>query len=96
MADPPLSLRTRIVQAHGVLAAPGEDELLLIREALNDCYALQGSGIAIWEAAAHPVCVGEICDALLRLYAVDQDACESQVLRAVQALLDEGLFACAP
>ncbi|HEX4695228.1 PqqD family peptide modification chaperone [Sphingomonas sp.] len=92
----PLSLHTRVVQAPGVLAAPGEDELLLIREALNDCFALQGSGVAIWEAAARPVCVGEICDALLLLYAVDRGACESQVLSTVEALLDQGLFACVP
>jgi hypothetical protein len=95
-APSPLSLDTRIVQAVGVLAAAAEDELLLIREQTDACFALRGSGVAIWEAAREPVSVAEMCASLLRLYAVDRATCEAQVLGTVEALLDQGLFEVAP
>jgi hypothetical protein len=89
------SLRSRIVQASGVLAAPADGELLLIREETNACYALRGSGVDVWDAARRPVRVGDICDALVGIYAVDRSTCESQVLRTVEELVGQGLFVCA-
>lgn len=87
-----LSVSCRVVQAAGILAAPSDGELLLIREETSDCYALQGSGVDIWEAARQPIAVAGICEALRRLYAVAPETCESNVLRQVEELLDQGLF----
>jgi Coenzyme PQQ synthesis protein D (PqqD) len=92
---PPLALETRVVQAAGVLAAPSDkDELLLIREDTSACFVLRGSGSAIWEAARRPARVADLCEALLRLYAVDRATCEREVLRTVGELLDQGLLEC--
>jgi hypothetical protein len=66
--------------------------LLLIREETDECYALRGSAMDIWEAARQPIGVGEICDALRRIYAVDAETCETNVLRQVEELLAQGLF----
>ena len=87
-----LSLRCCVVQAPGILAAASDDELLLIREETSDCYALKGSGVDIWEAARQPIAVAEICEALRRLYAVDRETCERNVLRQVEELLHQDLF----
>lgn len=86
----------RVVQTRGVLAAAADDELLLIREDPSGCFVLRGSGVSIWEAAREPVCVADLCERLLQLYAVDRATCEAQVLGAVEALLDQGLFEHAP
>lgn len=87
-----LSVRCRVVQAPGVLAAPADGELLLIREETSDCYVLKGSGVDIWEAARQPVAVADICATLRHLYEVDPETCEKNVLRQVEELLHQGLF----
>jgi hypothetical protein len=87
-----LSVHCRVVQAPGVLAAPSDGELLLIREETSDCYVLRGSGADIWEAARQPVTVAGICEALRRLYEVDPETCKTNVLRQVEELLHQDLF----
>jgi hypothetical protein len=94
-SEPSVSLHSRIVQAGGVLAALADGELLLIHEHRDDCYALRGIGVEVWEAAGQPIRVEQICEALLRTYAVDRETCERSVLETVHALLGEGLFVCA-
>jgi hypothetical protein len=87
-----VSLRSLVIQAGGVLAAPADGELLLIREATDECYALRGSGVEIWAAARQTTSVADICDRLLRVYAIDRPDCERAVLRAVEELVDNGLL----
>jgi hypothetical protein len=91
-----LSVRCRVVQSPGVLAAASGGELLLIREETADCYALRGSGVDIWKAARQPAAIGHICEALRRIYAVDPDTCERNVIRQAEELLHKGLFVRAP
>jgi hypothetical protein len=88
-----LSPGARVVQAPGILAAPSESELLLVREETSDCYALRGSGIEIWEAARQPVRLDQICDALQQVYEVDRGTCERNVMHQVEELLRQGLLA---
>ena len=87
-----LSIGCQVVQSPGVLAAPSQGEMLLIREETAECYALRGAGVDIWEAARRPAAIGDICAALLRTYAVDAETCERNVLSQVEELLDQGLF----
>src|SRR3954464_13197049 len=87
-----LSIRCRVVQSPGVLAAASQGEVLLIREETADCYALRGAGVDIWEAARRPAAIRDICETLLRTYAVDAETCETTVLTQVEELLDQGLF----
>jgi len=87
-----VSLRSLVIQAGGVLAAPADGELLLIREATDECYALRGSGVEIWAAARETISVADICDRLLRVYAIERPNCERAVLRAVGELVDNGLL----
>jgi hypothetical protein len=87
-----LSIGCRVVQSRGVLAADSDGELLLIREETAECFALRGSGVEIWKAARTPAAIGTICEALRRIYAVDAETCERNVLRQVEELLGRGLF----
>jgi hypothetical protein len=88
----PTALDSLVVQASGVLAAPGDGELLLVREETDECYALRGSGVDIWTAAREPTSVGGICDRLVARYAIDRGACERAVLGTVEELVRNRLF----
>lgn len=86
------SIGCRVVQSPGVLAAASDGELLLIREETAECFALRGSGVEIWEAACVPAAIGDICETLQRVYVVDPETCERNVVRQVEELLGRGLF----
>jgi hypothetical protein len=87
-----LSAECRIVQAPGVLAAPSDGELLLIREPTSAAYVLRGSGADIWNAARQPVRIADVRDQLMTDYDVDSQTCEVSLLRIVEELLREHLF----
>ena len=90
------SIRWRVVQSPDVLAAQSDGELLLIREETAECFVLRGSGVDIWGAARNPAAIGDICEVLRRIYAVDAETCERNVIRQVEELLGQGLFLRAP
>ena len=88
----PLSLASKVVQANGVMAAPGEGEIMLIREDRGDCFILRGSGIQIWQAARQDVSLDAIHAALMDMYDVDADICRADILSGVEELLSAGLL----
>lgn len=91
-----VTLDDTVVQNSSILAARAGAEVLAMSEQSGNCFSIAGSGTFIWEAAAQPIRVRDICTRLRRRYKVDEETCSTQTLAYVATLIAEGLLLVAP
>jgi hypothetical protein len=87
----PLSL-TSVVQLSGDhIAAPVDDELVVLSIERGSYYGLDGIGSEIWRRLATPIRVDALCDGLAQRYDADRATIEKDVMSLLERLVGEGL-----
>jgi hypothetical protein len=88
---PPLSL-TSVVQLNSDhIAAPVDDEIVILSIERGSYYGLDDIGSEIWQRLATPVRVDTLCDALTVKYDAERSIIERDVLTLLEKLITEGL-----
>jgi hypothetical protein len=54
-------------------------------------FALDGTGLRVWECLTEPVSVGRIVEQLLDQYEVDREQCETEVIFFLSEMMKNGL-----
>jgi hypothetical protein len=69
-----------------------DSELVLLDLARGEYYALDPMGARVWETLASGSSLGEVCDALLPEYDVDERQLRADLLSFVEGLVSQGLM----
>lgn len=83
--------QTVVRRAREVLFSQLDDELLAIDANAGYCYSLTGPAGKIWELIAAPITLDDLCAALRRRYAVDEQTCLADVSELLLDLRRAGL-----
>ena len=87
----PLSL-TSVVQLSGDhIAAPVDDEMVVLSIERGSYYGLDDIGSEIWRRLATPIRVDVLCDGLAEKYEADRATIERDVISLLERLVSEGL-----
>lgn len=90
----PLQSAGKVVACRdGLIDAEIDDEIVALSIEHGTCYGMNRVGSRIWTLLARPICICDLCAALLAEYRVDPDVCERQVLDLLEELRAEGLIA---
>jgi hypothetical protein len=87
-----LSPTTAITQDPGPVSTVVDGEVLMMSADSGTYFGLNAVGSRIWELAARPITVRELCDRLREEYDVFAEQCEGEVLGYLEQLLDRGLI----
>lgn len=87
----PLTPQTFVVRSPHLLGREVGDEVVMIDLDLGNYYGLDPIAADIWEQLALPVRVCDLCAALRRRYAVDEEQCLRDVLALLEQLKRDGL-----
>lgn len=85
-----------VQQSPEQICAEVDGEVVMMNIAQGNYYGLDSVGGRIWELIAQPRRVNELCDDLMREYAVDRAACEADVLRFLDHLAEHKLITVQP
>ncbi len=69
-----------------------EDEVVILGLKDGVYYGLNPVGSFIWKLIQKPISVGEIKEAILKEYDVDEETCENDLQELLDDLLDKGLI----
>ncbi|HEX4278869.1 MAG TPA: PqqD family protein [Bryobacteraceae bacterium] len=90
MASSPIDSRSIVVTTSAIPFARLDDDMLAIDERAGFCYSMNASAVRVWELAANPMSVGDICAALCQEFAVEPDTCVRDVSELLTAMRDAG------
>ncbi|MEJ0025011.1 MAG: PqqD family peptide modification chaperone [Rhizomicrobium sp.] len=93
---PPLTSASRVVRSSNLVQAEVNGEIVALHIEKGTCYGLNKVGSRVWELAASPVCVLDICAILSKEYDVAPAICQSDVLDLLEGLRAEGLIDALP
>lgn len=63
----------------GVVEATVDGDVVLMSPADGRCYALHGSGQAVWDALREPRTAAQVVERMLATFTVDPDRCATDV-----------------
>ncbi|MFC4103143.1 lasso peptide biosynthesis PqqD family chaperone [Paenibacillus xanthanilyticus] len=86
-----VALEQSYQQVEGNLVSDMNGEKVMLSIASGKYYNLGQVGGAIWELLQAPATLASVVDQLTNEYEIDRDTCESQVIRFIESLLQEGL-----
>lgn len=87
----PLTKDSVVQRSEGVVAAPVQQELVLMTVDRGEYFGVAGVAARIWERLERPVAVGELCRELGGLYDVGPEQCEREVLDFLEEAREQGL-----
>ncbi|HWE50927.1 MAG TPA: PqqD family protein [Bryobacteraceae bacterium] len=90
MTSFPIDTRSIVVASSAIPFTRLDDEMLAIDEHAGFCYSMNASAVRVWELAANPRSVEDICAALCREFAVEPDTCAHDVVELLSAMRDAG------
>ena len=83
---------TSVVQLSGDhIAAPVDDEMVILSIERGSYYGLDGIGSEIWRRLATPIRVDALCDGLAEMYEADRATIEKDVMLLLERLVGAGL-----
>lgn len=88
----PITADSLVVQSDDAVAADVDGEVVALNVMRGYCYSLNGTGSRIWQLAAAPIAVSEICTRLADEFDVDSEQCRSEVLELLEGLRAEGMI----
>jgi hypothetical protein len=91
-----LSLASRVRRSEDQIAAPVDDEIIILSVERGSYFGLDDIGSDIWERLATPMRVDALCDALAAEYDADRATIERDVLALLDKLAAAGLVSTAP
>ncbi len=69
-----------------------KDEAAILSIATGKYYGLNAVGVVIWKAIQKPATLGEVEDAVMQEYDVDQETCRREILSFLTKMADEKLI----
>jgi Coenzyme PQQ synthesis protein D (PqqD) len=87
-----MSTDSIVVATDSQVSCALNEETVILHFNKGAYFGLNEVGTAIWQQLQKPQSVGAIRDAIVAEYEVDQGQCESDVLRLLTKLHDEGLI----
>jgi hypothetical protein len=90
--DSTLTSATPVMRNHKIVDAEIDGEIVALHIEKGTCYGLNKVGSRVWQLAATPRRVADICRALRDEYDVSAATCEEQVLALLEGLRAEGLI----
>ncbi|HTS93211.1 MAG TPA: PqqD family peptide modification chaperone [Stellaceae bacterium] len=91
-----LSPTSRVRRSEDQIAAPVDDEIIILSVERGSYFGLDDIGSDIWERLASPIRVDALCDALAAEYDADRATIERDVLALLDKLAAAGLVSTAP
>ena len=86
-----LSAMSIVQLSNDQIAAPVDDEIVILSVERGSYYGLDDVGSEIWRRLAKPVRVGALCDELAAKYDADRATIEQDVLVLLEKLISERL-----
>ncbi len=90
-----LSLMSLVQWSGDPIAAPVDEELVILSVDRGTYYGLDDIGSEIWQRLETPVRVDALCDALTEKYEGDRATIERDVLQLLENLAADGLISVA-
>jgi hypothetical protein len=90
--DARLSVHSIVNAAPEQVSCPLGDEAAILNLKNTVYYGLNPVGARVWTLLQQPRSVGELRDALLDEYDVDENRCESDLLELLEKMRSEGLI----
>lgn len=81
-----LELHHIIARSQSLVAAPMDDEIVMMNIERGEYLGLDSLASKIWEMTETPIKISDICERLLALYDVEHEQCEQDVLVFVNRL----------
>ena len=91
-----LESSTVVVRSDAVIAAEIDGEAVMLSIENGKYYGLDSVGTDIWNLAAEPRSIAQICDALLARYDIDEETCRKEVTDLLEVLVADGSVVIAP
>ncbi len=73
-----------------------DDAVVIGRESIGEFYGVESIARRIWELLADGGKVADLCETLLKEYAVDRETCERDVLDFLNDAMSQGLIRSLP
>lgn len=85
-----IEMSSIVRQSGGQVSAEIDDEVVMMNVEQGNYYALDEVGSRIWALIEQPMEVSALCDRLIEEYEVERAACEIDVLKFLDELLEQG------
>jgi hypothetical protein len=86
-----IDITTTVVRTAGVMAAPVDQEIVLLNMAKNNYVSLDTIGRRIWELIESPVVVAELCKQLGQEFNGEDQQIQTDVIQFLTHLESDGL-----
>ncbi len=90
--DAPLSLQTTVMVTSQQVSCPLGDESAILNMKNSVYYGVNPVGATVWNLLKEAKTVGQIRDAILDEYEVDEVRCEKDLLALLEEMRSEGLI----
>lgn len=87
-----ITLATRVVRSSDILTNTIDDALVMMDMEGGHYFSLNRIGSDIWERIAQPTPVADLCAQLVKVYQVEPDACQAEVLALLKDMAQGGLI----
>ena len=87
----PIELKTKVTHNADMMTSWLDDELVMMDADEGRYFSLNPTSSRIWTLIEQPKSVSELCDELMELYSVDRQSCETQVIKVLSDLQQQGL-----
>jgi hypothetical protein len=91
--DAPLSLQTTVMVTSQQVSCPLGDESAILNMKNSVYYGVNPVGATVWNLLKEAKTVGQIRDAILNEYEVDEVRCEKDLFALLEEMRSEGLIA---
>lgn len=90
--DAPLSLQTTVMATSQQVSCPLGDESAILNMKNSVYYGVNPVGATVWNLLKEAKTVGQIRDAILNEYEVDEVRCEKDLFALLEEMRSEGLI----
>ena len=86
-----IEMSSIVRQSEGQVSAAIDGEVVMMSVERGGYYGLDEVGSWIWALIEQPMEVSALCDRLLEEYEVERAACESDVIKFLEELVEQGV-----
>lgn len=87
-----IQLHSTVTRSPEPVSSEIDDDLVILSVERGRYYGTEVVGQRIWALLAAPICVDNLCDALMAEFKVERAICEQEVLAFLSQLQAEGLI----
>lgn len=89
MPNSTITMSTRIMRHPDLMAVPMDGDLVMMSISQGNYYGINPVGVTIWENLQTPQTIEQLCEAVMREFAVDADTCSKDVQTFITQMLDQ-------